>query len=291
METTKDALAVRAQALLLGAYDLHMHAAPSPFGRALDDFGLLEEAGRAGMAGIVLKSHYEPTGARAQLANTHCVSSCTAYGGIVLNWPVGGLNPYAVENALRRGVRIVWMPTRDSANSLLSGNMPGDFFDRPGITVTDETGSLKPKVIRILEIAKKYGTAVATGHLSPDESVLLCRKGREMGVRMVLTHPEFDRTIVDASTQAELAALGVYVEKCWYNVAEGNCTVKEMVSHIRQTGIGQCFLTTDRGQGNREHPAEAMKRFLITLLEAGLTEDELYTMTHTVPGKVLGLET
>ena len=275
--------------LMLGAYDLHMHAAPSPFGRALDDFGLLEEAGRAGMAGIVLKSHYESTAARAQLVNSHCASSCTAYGGIVLNWPVGGLNPYAVENALHRGTRIVWMPTRDSVNSLVFGNMPGDFFDRPGITVADEAGALKPEVLRILEIAKKYDAAVATGHLSPAESVLLCRKGREMGVRMILTHPEFDRTIVDASTQAELAKLGVYVERCWINVADGTCAVDEMISHIRQAGIDQCFLTTDRGQGGCEHPAEAMKRFLSTLLEAGLTEEELYTMTHTVPAKVLGL--
>ena len=115
-----------------GAYDLHMHAAPSPFHRVLDDYGLLEEAGRAGMAGIMLKSHYESTIARAILANIHCASCTKAYGGLVLNWPVGGLNPYAVENAMKRGCRIVWMPTRDAKNSLCSGNMPGDFFDRSG---------------------------------------------------------------------------------------------------------------------------------------------------------------
>ena len=86
-----------------GAYDLHMHAAPSPFHRVLDDYGLLEEAGRAGMAGIMLKSHYESTIARAILANIHCASCTKAYGGLVLNWPVGGLNPYAVENAMKRG--------------------------------------------------------------------------------------------------------------------------------------------------------------------------------------------
>ena len=118
-----------------GAYDLHMHAAPSPFHRVLDDYGLLEEAGRAGMAGIMLKSHYESTIARAILANIHCASCTKAYGGLVLNWPVGGLNPYAVENAMKRGCRIVWMPTRDAKNSLCSGNMPGDFFDRSGISI------------------------------------------------------------------------------------------------------------------------------------------------------------
>ena len=149
-----------------GAYDLHMHAAPSPFHRVLDDYGLLEEAGRAGMAGIMLKSHYESTIARAILANIHCASCTKAYGGLVLNWPVGGLNPYAVENAMKRGCRIVWMPTRDAKNSLCSGNMPGDFFDRSGISILTETGELRAEVLEILRIARKYDAAVATGHIS-----------------------------------------------------------------------------------------------------------------------------
>lgn len=276
--------------LILGAYDLHMHAAPSPFNRALDDFELLEEAGRAGMAGILLKSHYESTAARAEIAAQHCASCTKAYGGIVLNWPAGGLNPYAVENALKRGAKIVWMPTRDAQNSLCSGNMPGDFFDRRGIAVWDGHGHLKPEVVEILEIAKKYRAAVATGHISPEESVLLCREGTRRGVRMVLTHPEFDRTTIDAQTQKELADLGVYIEKCWYNIAEHNCTAEEMVQHIRTVGCRRCYLSTDRGQKNREHPVEGLKLFLAALLEHGLSEQELYTMTHIVPAQVLGLE-
>ena len=188
--------------LVKGAYDLHMHAAPSPFGRAMDDYGLLQEADAAGMGGIMLKSHYESTAARAQLVNAHAGCTAKAFGGIVLNWPVGGLNPYAAENALIRDARILWMPTRDSANSLLSGNMPGDFFSRPGISVVDEAGSLKPEVVEILNIAKKYNAAVATGHISPEESITLCKAGAAMGVRMILTHPEFDRTVVDAATVA-----------------------------------------------------------------------------------------
>lgn len=278
------------ESLMNGAYDLHMHAAPSPFNRILDDYGLVEEAGRAGMAGIMLKSHYESTIARAILVNTHCTSCTTAYGGLVLNWPVGGLNPFAVENALKRGCRIVWMPTRDSKNSLYSGNMPGDFFDRPGITVVDEKGELKDEVKTILDIAKKYDAAVATGHISQEESVLLCREGVKRGNRMILTHPEFSRTIVSAETQKKLAEQGVYIEKCWYNIAEKECTAREMAAHIRTVGADHCFMVTDRGQNLREHPVEAMKLFMEALLEEGIMEEEIYTMTHTVPQKILGLQ-
>ena len=135
--------------LLKGAYDLHMHAAPSPFGRAMDDYGLLQEADAAGMGGIMLKSHYESTAARAQLVNAHGGCTAKAFGGIVLNWPVGGLNPYAVAAGLKMGVRIVWMPTRDSENCLKYGHMNGDFFDRPPISIWDENVDLEPKEMTI----------------------------------------------------------------------------------------------------------------------------------------------
>lgn len=165
----------RAIELRKGAYDLHTHPLPSHFSRALDDLELVREADRAGMAGVMIKNHYEPTEARAALINRISGVSARAYGGIVLNWPAGGLNPYAAESALKMGAKIVWMPTRDSRNCLRYGKMEGDFFDRPGIAVLDCGGKLKPEVYEIFEVVKKYGAFLATGHLSPRESLLLCR--------------------------------------------------------------------------------------------------------------------
>lgn len=272
--------------LMHGAYDMHIHAAPSPFRRLYDEYALMEDAAKAGMAGFVMKSHYEPTGVRAQLVN-RTGTTCRAFGSIALNWPVGGLNPYAVENALKRKVRIVWMPTRDSVNSLLYGNMPGDFFDRPGISILREDGSLKQEVLQILEIAKKYNAAVATGHLSLQETLILCREGRAANVRMILTHPEFSRTKVPADIQKKLADDGVYIEKCWYNIGEKECTVEEMVANIRMVGSEHCFLSTDRGQFNRESPVEGMRLFFAELLRAGLGKDEIIQMSHMVPEQIL----
>ena len=75
---------------------------------------------------------------------------------------------------MKRGCRIVWMPTRDAKNSLCSGNMPGDFFDRSGISILTETGELRAEVLEILRIARKYDAAVATGHIRREESKLVC---------------------------------------------------------------------------------------------------------------------
>lgn len=275
--------------ILFGGYDLHIHAAPSPFGRLLDDYALLQQAGKAGLAGIMLKSHYEPTAARAELANQHANTYALAYGSIVLNWPVGGLNPYAVHNALIRGARIVFMPTRDAANSLTMGNMNGDFFDRSGITIVNENGKLKDCIYDIFDLVKQYDAALATGHISPEESMLLCREGRKRGVRMVLTHPEFSRTRFSMEMQCELAKLGVLIEHCWYNIAEHECTAEQMSENICAVGIENCYLSTDRGQAGKERPADALKMFVETLSMHGLSPKELHTMLTDVPKRVLGI--
>ena len=129
--------------------------------------------------------------------------------------------------------------------------MPGDFLSRPGISILNETGDLLPVVYEIMEVIKKYNGVLATGHISPKESVLLCRAGRAYGVKMVLTHPEFDRTLMDTGTQRELAALGVAIEKCWFNLAAG------------------------------------MEHFLQTLLEEGFSRDELWAMVSGVPAQLV----
>ena len=278
----------QARALLQGSYDLHIHPIPSHVPRLLDDFEVLAQAEEAGMAGVLLKNHYEPTGARAILANRRGEGfRAKAYGAAVLNWPLGGLNPYAVHSALKMGAHVIFMPTRDAANCLFHGDMPGDFFQREGISLLDKQRNLRREIYEIFEVVRSYRALLATGHISPLEYVLLCREGRRMGVRMVLTHPEWDRTTMDADTQAELAQLGVYVEKCWYNIAEGNCTAESMASHIRTVGPEHCFLSTDRGQSGRETPAEGMARFVQVLIKHGISAENVTQMLRITPEDML----
>lgn len=39
------------------------------------------------------------------------------FGGITLNRQVGGINPYAVESALKLGGKVVWLPTQSARNT------------------------------------------------------------------------------------------------------------------------------------------------------------------------------
>ena len=277
----------KAWELLNGGYDLHVHTAPSAFPRALDSFQLVREANEAGMSGVMLKSHYEPTAIRAALVNLYSNCKTRAYGAVVLNWPVGGLNIYAVENALRVGARNVWMPTRDSANSLAFGDMEGDFFNRRGITILEEDGRLKPVVYDIMDAVKKQGASLATGHLSPRESILLCREGRSRGVRMILTHPEFCRTVISADLQEEMADLGVIIEKNWLNVAAGMVTIEQIAANIRRVGAHRAYIATDRGQMGYPHPTRELQCFIAALLQQGFKEAEIRDLVHTVPKSIV----
>ncbi len=56
------------------------------------------------------------------------------------------------------------------------GNMEGDFFDRRGITILEQDGTLKECVYDIMDAIKEKDAFLATGHISPEESLILCGK-------------------------------------------------------------------------------------------------------------------
>lgn len=282
-----DAIEGIGRELIKGAYDLHVHSAPSHFKRSLDDFELAREASAFGMAGIMIKNHYEPTETRATIANRYSGAATKMYGGIVLNWPVGGINPYAAESCLSLGGSIVWMPTRDAANSLNFGDMPGDFFKRKGITIYDKDGNILRTVYEVLEIVRAHNAAIATGHLSTKESYDLCMAAVKMNTKVILTHPDWFRTIAPLELQMELASIGVYIEKSWSNVKEGTITDVSMADSIMKIGCEHIFLVTDRGQADQIKPVAEYIDCLVTLHNLGIGEKQIKTMSRYNPMKII----
>ena len=87
----------------------------------LDDLELMESSVQRGVRAIVLKSHNVPTADRAYLVNRVAAEKYpdvkfTAFGGLCLNCPVGGLNPDAVETSLKLGAKVIWLPTNTAEN-------------------------------------------------------------------------------------------------------------------------------------------------------------------------------
>lgn len=272
----------RALSLLEGAYDLHVHTGLDYRPRTVDDIELLREADRYGMAGVLIKNHYEPTQARAYLANRHGGTKAAAYGSITLNHTVGGLNPYAVENALRQGAKMVWMPTMDS---MLCARLKlgQQFASRPGISLRGTGGAIRGEVYEIISLVKQYGACIASGHMDQQETIAFCRLALSMGAKTVVTHPDWARSTLPEALQIELADAGAFIEKVfWYLPPDKIC------ASARNVGVDRVFFVTDRGQEGQPAPVQCLLRYIQDMLAFGLTDDEIHRLIRDVPQKIVG---
>src|SRR5215212_4634548 len=210
---------------ITGAIDLHCHPYPDLFPRLADDFDIVRAARDSGMDAIVLKCHHENTVSRAYLVQ-RMFPDIRVYGGIVLNYYVGGINPAAVEASLRLGGKEVWMPTVDAGfHAEIHGgtggyeSQGGGISRSEGIWTQDNDGKLKPEVREVLELVAQYGAILGTAHLAPREIVTLVKEARALGVeKIVVTHPYFKVPNFDMDTLEEVARLGAMPEF-------GYCTV------------------------------------------------------------------
>ena len=276
----------KVRAVLRGAYDLHAHPKPSHFTRCLDDFEFARACDEYGMAGAMIKSHYDPTPGRAIIANLHSGAKATMYGGVALNQPVGGLNKYQVETCLKMGGILVWLPTRDASHVMKGGGKATDFLQREPIEVLTPEGKPVPAIYEVFEAVKKYNAYLATGHVSPEEADVICREGVRCGVNMILTHPDSKTNKMALEGQIALAKLGVLVEKVWDNVLNGYITAEEMARYMKAIGPEHCFMTTDNGQKGKP-PCQGMYDFVKAMLEQGLSEEDLVWMVRTNPKKII----
>lgn len=253
-----------------GSFDLHIHSAPSHVKRTIDDIDLIKKASTYKMAGVLIKNHYEATSGRAELINTHFNFFTKAYGGVVLNSTVGGINLYACESALKMGAKIVWLPTRDAENSLRYGNMKGDFFNREGISVIDDKGKLIKSFKEVVEVVKKYDATLATGHISLEESLKVCDYAIRKNVKVILTHPDWSRTKIPMDIQIDLGKKGVFIEKVWANLDDGDCSSDEFLKVMNKLDFNNTFITTDRGYYTKKPPFESLVDCIEFLIEKGV---------------------
>jgi hypothetical protein len=287
--------------LLQGAIDLHQHAAPSLFERVTDDIGLAMEARARGMRGVLLKAHEQDTTGRAALVRRQ-VPGVEAFGGIVLNHHTGGLNPLAVDNSIKLGGRMVWMPTLSAQHHI--DHFGGSHFGKAmkgktetrvvprGIRVLDDHGELVPAAREILELIASAGICLSTGHLAPREIHVLVREARRAGVaRILVTHPDLALSGLTIEDQKALAAEGAILEKdiivmmpAWQSL-----NLEQMTKSIRELGPQHCVLATDFGQLHHPMPAEGLRMFVQMLLEQGIDPEDIRTMVAENPARLLNL--
>ena len=194
--------------------DLHVHASPSLLPRHGDDATTVAAERAVGFSTVVLKAHEGSTVERATVAGGD------AFGGVVLNSPVGGANPDAVQVAARLGGRVVWMPTVSARTHKAGAASPELAVHRGfelGLVEVIDGGRIRPEWFDVLDVVAEHDLLLASGHLSADETVTLFAEARRRGVRRLLVnHPmmaflgwndEAARALRDLGAHLELGIL------------------------------------------------------------------------------------
>lgn len=289
--------------LLEGAIDTHLHAGPSLFPRLMDAEETAKAARAAGMRGLLIKHHHTPTVERAYFVSK-AVPEVEVYGGVTLNYAAGGLNPFAVDAALKLGGKMVWMPSADARNHLRHFGEIGKYgskldYEKPriynnvrGITILDEDGNLVQSVHEILDVTADADAAIATSHLDIQESRALVEEARRRKIRTSITHVAFVTASLSVEDQRWMASKGAYLELCYSSLSPAwrNATIDDVARTIREVGPERYILASDLGQVHNPPPPEGLRIYVTMLLERGFTPDEIRVMVKENPERLLGLD-
>jgi len=274
--------------LLAGAIDIHVHSDPDDRPRSIDAMDVARLARTRGMRAIVLKNHYDPTGPLAYVVRKE-VPGIEVFGGVDLNLTVGGINPAAVEHMTQVSGgwgRFVWMSTFDAENQVKYSRE-----NRPYVSVA-KNGQLLPEVRQVISIIAKNGLVLATGHVSPEEGLMLVREGRAQGAQhMVVTHALMAPVLMSVPQMQEAAKLGAFVEFVGGSVtgAAASTRLDEFADAIRKVGPTSCILSSDLGQRGNALPPDGFGAFLVAMRARGFTEQEIAVMAKQNPARLLGL--
>lgn len=278
---------------LTGIVDLHLHSGPDTRPRLYDDIDLARRCAASGLRAIMIKSHVTLTAHRATIAQK-VVPGIRVCGGLALNAPVGGLNPAAVETAIRLGAKQIWMPTSSAAHHIAFHRSA--FPERPapiapGITVLQEDGSLLPAVHEILRLVAEAGIMLGTAHLSPREIAALVPAAQQTGVhRIVITHPGLAISSVSLEQQCALVGRGVWFEHCFVQLGFSIPTpIESIIASIRTLGAERTILTSDLGLAGHPDPIDGWRSYLSTLLQQGIPWADLEHMTKKNPAELIDL--
>jgi len=280
---------------LTDAIDLHVHTSPDVYDRSVDDLELSRQAAAAGMKALLLKSHHTLTADRAELAAKQV--GIAVFGGVVLNQTVGGLNPVAAETAIEFGAKQIWMPTVHAKHCMDVADSPMFRAEvergRTGIVATDGDGEITDAVGAILEIIRDADVILGTGHLAPDESIVVLAAARDMGItKMLVTHPLMSFTRFSPDQMNAAAELGALLEfdylSCsptWHHAVDPDATAEAM----RRVGPDRCVMATDGGQRFNPDPPKMLEAFAAAMSARGIGDDDLRTMTCRNPARLLGV--
>ena len=287
--------------ILKGGIDMHVHGYPEALVDTGWDFGwMAKQAYDAGMRAIVCKSMHSDTAPMVyfiqQIIEKYAKEKdeephpFNAYGGVVLNWSVGGLNPVAVETSLKLGAKIIWLPSHDAAH-----HMRVLEETTKGIEMLDGNDNPVPELIEIFKLVAKHDVILDLDHTGTKERFIMTEQAQKYGVKKILlTHPQWSVNRMSIDQMAEISKLGAYIGLYLYSAFphfnNPTCDRTEVLKIIEKVGPEKCVMATDFGSMLNPPPLEGMKLYIRLLLAMGVSENDIKTMLVTNSSKLLGIK-
>ncbi len=277
--------------VLHGAIDLHAHFGPDSYPRQWDAFEIAKLLQQRGVRGAVFKNHWTESAGLAWLIRKYATpgTGFEAFGAIAMDTPEGGLNPQAVRyfaDVEGGYAKVVWMPTHDAEHEVTFLRE-----SRPFVRVSQD-GKLLPQVGEVLDVIAEYKLTLATGHVSPEEMLMIVAEAKKRGIEhIIITHPDLSPTgQYTGATQAQLkqaVADGAYVEVVANELNRPNAA--DIISNLHALGAAHTFISTDSGLTGSPNHADALVLAAQRLRKEGFTEADLKQMFKDNPAKLVGL--
>ena len=275
---------------IVGAIDLHAHHDPDSYPRQADAFEIARLAKERGLRGLVLKNHWTETAGLAYLVRKYATPGFEVFGAVTLDTPVGGVNPqavrYMVDIAGGYG-RIVWMPTHDSEHEVRYNKE-----QRPFVAVS-RAGKLLPEVHEVIALVAQHDLALATGHVTPEETLQILQAAKAAGVkRLIVTHPLLDPQFTWMSIEQlkEAANLGAFIELTGGAVTAEGEPKRRALAAVKAIGASHFIVGSDAGLAGRPNHTDTLVRAAKSLRAAGVSDADLTLMFKDNPAYLVKLK-
>ncbi len=272
--------------LLRGSYDIHQHSGPSSTTERLyDELDLAIHGCYIGQGGIVFKNHDSPSTRSVKIvqkvvdqwAEEHNKKKIELFGGVVLNYSVGGLNPEAVISAYRLSGKYVWLPSLDANHHR---NVVNQGVGQ-GIDLIDENDNVVPKMKEVLDLIAGTDMVLGVGHQSTRERLMVVREAVKMGVqRIEINHVNFALTWTTPEQCKMFADLGAYIGIYAMEIGV-DYTWDEVVAMYKAVGPERIVLASDCGHIENPYSLDGMRRLILGFLLRGVPDEHVKLMCQT----------
>ncbi|MCK9357997.1 MAG: DUF6282 family protein [Dehalococcoidia bacterium] len=277
--------------LLRGTYDVHQHSGPSPHTeRLFDELDLAIHGCYIGLGGIVFKEQFMPSTRSARIvqkvvdqwADEHGRQRIEIFGGVCLNYAVGGLNPDAVIASYRMGGKYVWLPNVDSNHHRLVVNEGVG----QGIDLVDGDGNVVPKAREILDLISQTDMVLGIGHQSTKERLALVKEAVRLGIKRIeITHVNYPPSWLTPEQCRTFADLGAFISI--YAIDDSYYSWDDVMAVYRAVGPERMLIASDRGHISLGHPIDGLRRLIVGFIQSGVPDEHIRLMCQANPYSLL----